>query len=117
MIGGGYISCEQASIYNNFGAEVHLLVRSVRPPGPGSSMQSFGQPSCKQATLSALGSRVLGCRVSAVPPASRPALKNGAGAEVQLLVPSVRPPGSGWSMQDFGQTSCKQACKPGRLEH
>ena len=30
MIGGGYISCEQASIYNNFGAEVHLLVRSVR---------------------------------------------------------------------------------------
>ena len=31
MIGGGYIACEQASIYNNLGAEVHFLIRGVRP--------------------------------------------------------------------------------------
>ena len=30
MIGGGYIACEQASIYNNFGAEVHFFIRGVR---------------------------------------------------------------------------------------
>ena len=30
MVGGGYIACEQASIYNNMGAEVHFLIRGVR---------------------------------------------------------------------------------------
>lgn len=28
-MGGGYIGCEQASIFNNLGTEVYLLVRQV----------------------------------------------------------------------------------------
>ena len=28
-MGAGYIGCEQACIYNNFGSEVHLIVRQV----------------------------------------------------------------------------------------
>lgn len=31
VVGGGYIGCEQASIFNNFGTEVHLIVRQVQP--------------------------------------------------------------------------------------
>lgn len=33
VVGGGYIGCEQASIFNNFGTEVHLIVRQVQPEG------------------------------------------------------------------------------------
>ena len=29
MVGGGYIGLEQACIFNNLGAEVHLIVRQV----------------------------------------------------------------------------------------
>lgn len=29
MVGGGYIACEQASIYNALGSEVHFLIRGV----------------------------------------------------------------------------------------
>ena len=28
-MGAGYIGCEQASIFNNFGTEVHFIVRQV----------------------------------------------------------------------------------------
>ncbi|CAL8462218.1 g1749 [Coccomyxa elongata] len=31
VVGGGYIGCEQASIFNNFGTEVHLIVRQELP--------------------------------------------------------------------------------------
>lgn len=29
VVGGGYIGCEQASIFNNLGTEVYLIVRQV----------------------------------------------------------------------------------------
>ena len=29
VVGAGYIGCKQASIYNNFGTDVHFLVRQV----------------------------------------------------------------------------------------
>ena len=53
MIGGGYIACEQASIYNNFGAEVHLLVRGVRPWSTQLSHTRSGK-GCMEQHLSAL---------------------------------------------------------------
>ncbi len=31
IVGGGYIALEFAGIYNNFGAETHVVYRQVRP--------------------------------------------------------------------------------------
>ena len=33
VIGGGYIGLEFAGIYNNYGSEVHVVYRQVRPAG------------------------------------------------------------------------------------